>query len=77
MSASATAQLRIQNALKHIQNAQAEMDRAMSELSTLRCVGPTWSKGSKLRDAIHSYWYRVRGLPEGRAPITTDSEPSP
>ncbi len=77
MSASPDAQLRIEKALRHIQEAQARLSCALAELSTLRNIGPEWTRGQKLYDAVRAYWYRVGAAAEKRGFITTDSEPAP
>lgn len=75
MSASEAAKERVRRALAHIQNAQAELGRAHSELSTLRGGFAEYRKAGKLYDAVHALWYRVRAIPEKRGTVTTDSEP--
>lgn len=75
MSASVAAQQRIERALRHIQNAQAELDRACAELSTLRRGLRIWRQTCKLSDQVKAQWYRVRDLPDGRSHVTVDSEP--
>jgi hypothetical protein len=55
----AEAERRVRKALDHVQNAQAELDRACAELSNLERGVVVWRLIGKLYDRVHAAWYRV------------------
>lgn len=54
--------LRVEAALAHIQRAQTEVSLALEQLSALCGAAPIYTKGHKLYDQVHAYWYKVAGL---------------
>lgn len=58
----AAALARCDQALRHVQQAQNEMDRACEMLSALCFANPTYKKAWALREKIHSFWYVVDAL---------------
>lgn len=69
------AKQRLDNALELIQRAQADLDRACAELSTLRGAITTWRATGKLSNKVKTLWYRVSSLRHSSKPLTVDSEP--
>lgn len=55
----AEAMARTLRALAHIQQAQAHLNLACAELSSLTGAIPEWSKAGKLADQVKAFWYRV------------------
>ena len=59
------ARARVRRALDEIQEAQNALGRALEQLSPITGGAlPTYSKGHKLYDQIHAYWYKVKALAE-------------
>lgn len=58
----AAARLRIERALAHLQEAQAQVGRALEQLSPIIGALPAYSKGHKLYDQVRAYWYKVSEL---------------
>lgn len=62
----AAAEMRVRQAMQHIQNAQDELDRACRMLSALTWGDPTYRACGKLRERVHALWYRVQTFGRGR-----------
>lgn len=58
----AEAQLRVQKALDHIQQAQNELGSACAELSALVGGIPVWKATGTLYDRVRALWYRVESF---------------
>jgi hypothetical protein len=58
----AEAERRVQKALAHIQEAQAQLGRAAAELSNLEHGVVVWRMAGKLYDRVHAFWYRVEAF---------------
>jgi hypothetical protein len=69
----AAAELRVRNALQHIERAQNELARACAELSSIRGAMPMWRKISRLHDVVKAAWYAINDKDRGRWQL--DREP--
>lgn len=67
MTREQVAQLRIKAAAEHVENAQHELERAVSALAALNFMSPEMDKVSRLRDRLHEAWYRLAPLSHVRA----------
>jgi hypothetical protein len=79
LDANAVAIARIRRALAHLQEAQNHVGRALQELSPITGGAlPVYSKGHRLYDQVHAYWYKVQALTlEPRAgKLGLDHEPT-
>ena len=61
------AQARLRAAAEHIENAQHELERAMSALGSLRMMHPEQQRVSALRDRLHAQFYRISAISHSRA----------
>jgi len=66
---------KLRRALHEIQEAQNGVGRALQELSPIIGALPTYSKGHKLYDQVHAYWYKVNALVERAEKLRLDHEP--
>lgn len=56
----AAARLRVQSAMRHIENAQNELAAACADLSAITGGVPIWNACHKMTDKVHAFWYRVQ-----------------
>lgn len=57
---------KVRRAMRHIENAQNELNAACSELSAITYGHPTQLACGKLRDRVHAFWYRVQNFSYGK-----------
>ena len=67
----------LQRALDEIQEAQNGVTRALQHLAPITGGAPTYTKGHKLYDQVHAYWYRVRKLIDRLDSLGLDHDPGP
>jgi hypothetical protein len=68
----AAALARCDQAMRHIQQALNEMDRACEMLSGLCYGAPEYNKAWALREKVHAFWYVVEALRQ-RGKVRLDS----
>lgn len=75
------AKIRLKAASEHVENAQHELERAISTLSSLNFMIPEMDKVARLRDRVHEAFYRIAPLSHVRAKAcakaTLDRDPKP
>lgn len=57
-----SAKARLRNAMVHIERAQNELDRACQELSPITWGDPLYTACGKIRERVHTFWYRVKNF---------------
>ena len=68
------AQARLKAASEHVENAQHELERAISALGSLHWMDPEAQKLGTLRDRIHEAFYRLAPISHARAKACAKAE---
>lgn len=56
----AEALARIRRAMEHVEEAQRELGRAATELSSLLYCAPIGNQTMRLYDRVHAHWYKLQ-----------------
>lgn len=68
------AEIRLKAASEHVENAQHELERAISALGSLQWMASEQAKVSTLRDRIHEAFYRIAPVSHIRAKACAKAE---
>lgn len=70
-----TAEQKISRALRMIEQAQALMNEACSEISSVRGLVREWESIGKVADKVKAQWHKLNRRPVPRGGWKLDSEP--
>jgi hypothetical protein len=71
------AMMKVDEALRAIQEAQNRMGTAAQHLSSLRFGAPKYKKALKLYEKIHAFWYELERFASVPQSLSHDREPEP